>query len=141
MTDKAIESELDRIIREYVFGLSEEESEPEEKKEPVQEPGSTSVEKNMTFIQVLQFLEREYAHSKELDKDDNKSEYYYMAKHPLLKGMYLTLIEECEEDGWKTVIYPYIAVLDEYDNEVEDIHFLKEAWFDHNWSMHRIPLN
>lgn len=142
MTDKAIKSELDRLIREYVFGLSEEESEPEEKKEPVQEPVSTCIEHGFTFTQVLQYLENEYIKTKSLDEcDEAEADYYLMAKHPLLEGVYITLIEECEENGYKTTIYPYIAAVDKDENELEDFQFPKEAWFDGNWSIHKIYLN
>lgn len=142
MTNRAFECEFDRILHEYVFGHSEKESKPETNEEKIQEPVSTCIEYGFTFTQVLQYLENEYVKTKSLDEDDEaEADYYLMAKHPLLEGVYITLIEDCTENGYKTTIYPYIAAVDKDENELEDFQFPKEAWFDGNWSIHKIYLN
>lgn len=143
MTDKMSREEFEKFIDDLFDEMMEEmkEESSSKKKETVQEPISTCIGTGLSFMQVLEYLVTEYARTKNLDEVEDTSDYYLMAKHPLLEDIYLMLIEECEKDGWKTIIYPYIAAMDKDDNKVEDIHFPKKAWFDRNWSIHRIPLN
>lgn len=144
MTDKMSREEFEKFIDDLFDEMMEEmkEESSSEKKETIQEPVSTCVRPDLSFMQVLEYLATDYANTKSLDENEDTGSYYLMAKHPKLKkGTYITLIENCESDGFKTVIYPYIAAVDSEDNELEDIHFPKEAWFDHNWEIHKIPLN
>ena len=136
MTDKMSREDFEKFIDDLFDEMME-----EMKEESVQEPVSTCVKSNMTFTQVLQYLENEYAQTKALGEYEEESDYYLMVRHPLLKEVYLTLIEDCKAEGWKTIIYPYIAAVDKNENKVEDFHFPKEAWFDNHWEIHKIPLN
>lgn len=139
---KITDEDLEKIWSDFVKDFVDTESESETNKEKIQEPVSTCIEYGFTFTQVLQYLENEYVKTKSLDEDDEaEADYYLMAKHPLLEGVYITLIEDCTENGYKTTIYPYITAVDKDENELEDFQFPKEAWFDGNWSIHKIYLN
>ena len=141
MTNKAIESELDRIIREYVFGLSEEESEPEEKTQEMPELKTELFQDGLCFSIALDNLFLDYQGEFDEETGEEKN-YTLVAKHPKLdKGIYFTILEACEEEGIKTVTYPYLAAVDAEGNELEDINFPNEAWFDRHWELHKIPLN
>ena len=139
---KITDEDLEKIWSDFVKDFVGTESESEADEEKIQEPVSTCIEYGFTFTQVLQYLENEYVKTKSLDEDDEaEADYYLMAKHPLLEGIYITLIEDCKETGYKIIIYPYIAAVDKDENELEDFQFPKEAWFDGNWSIHKIYLN
>lgn len=139
---KITDEDLEKIWSDFVKDFVDTESKSEADEEKIQEPVSTCIEYGFTFTQVLQYLENEYVKTKSLDEDDEaEADYYLMAKHPLLEGVYITLIEDCKETGYKTTIYPYIAAVDKDENELEDFQFPKEAWFDGNWSIHKIYLN
>ena len=139
---KITDEDLEKLWSDFVKDFVDTESESEADEEKIQEPVSTCIEYGFTFTQVLQYLENEYVKTKSLDEDDEaEADYYLMAKHPLLEGVYITLIEDCKENGYKTTIYPYIAAVDKDENELEDFQFPKEAWFDGNWSIHKIYLN
>lgn len=139
---KITDEDLEKLWSDFVKDFVDTESESEADGEKIQEPVSTCIEYGFTFTQVLQYLENEYVKTKNLDEDDEaEADYYLMAKHPLLEGVYITLIEDCKENGYKTTIYPYIAAVDKDENELEDFQFPKEAWFDGNWSIHKIYLN
>ena len=118
---KITDEDLEKLWSDFVKDFVDTESESEADEEKIQEPVSTCIEYGFTFTQVLQYLENEYVKTKSLDEDDEvEADYYLMAKHPLLEGVYITLIEDCKENGYKTTIYPYIAAVDKDENELED---------------------
>lgn len=135
MTNKVTKEEIEKFIDDLFDEIMHEG--PEENNEEMPEMKTELFLNKLSFSSVLDYLRN----STDPEMDEERG-YTLIAKHPKLeKGVYFTVLEACEEEGIKTVTYPYLAAVDAEGNELEDINFPNEAWFDSNWEIHKISLN